>query len=179
MDTKLIKEKLAGRPLVLVGMMGCGKSHVAQLLGRDLGLNVFDSDGIVEWEAGRDISEIMADFGEAFFRDEEAEVISRLLDKKNAIIATGGGALMRDETLKRVLECSVSIWIDADLDVLLKRLEGDSSRPLLAGDHKRDTLFKLLENRLPRYRQAHVYVRNNGDEADVMDEIHRALEEYL
>lgn len=179
MDSQTILRKLENKPIVFVGMMGCGKSHVAQVLGRDLGLDTFDSDEIVEWEAGRNISDIMADFGEAFFRDEEAEVIARLLDKKNAVIATGGGALMRDETRKLILERSVSIWIDTDLDILMTRLEGDETRPLLAGDQKRDTLFKLLESRLPLYRQAHIHVQNNGGEADVMSEIERALMEYL
>lgn len=179
MDTKTIKQKLGDKPIVLVGMMGCGKSHIAHLMGKAFDLDVYDSDALIEEQQGMDISEIFESKGEAFFRDLEAETVCSLLSTKNCVISTGGGALMRMETLKAVDEKSVAIWINTDIDVLLNRLDGDDSRPLLTNEDARKKLLSLLEERLPLYAQAHLYAENNGEAETVIHEIERALEEYL
>lgn len=179
MDTNLIKEKLKGRPIILVGMMGCGKSHVAKLLGRDLGFDVYDVDSVIESEEGRSITQIFEDEGEGFFRDLEAEKILALLERGECVIASGGGALMRPATLDAVLDKSLSIWINTDVDVLLERVKDDTMRPLMVGKDLRKKLLLLLAARLPFYGEADIYVENNGSEADVMDEIGHALEEFL
>ncbi len=179
MDTILIKEKLGARPIVLVGMMGCGKSHVGKVLGQALGAEFYDVDHVIEEKQGMSISEIFDQRGEMFFRDAEARIMSELIDRGTAVISSGGGALIRESTLRKVLGEAVSIWINTDVDVLLRRLAGDTTRPLLQEGDARNKLLSLLDERLPLYGQADIYVENNGDEADVMNEIGRALEEYL
>ncbi len=179
MDTKAIIQKLGDRPVVLVGMMGCGKSHIAKLLGDALGYDVYDSDALIEEDQNMSVSDIFSSKGELFFRDLEMETISSLLEKKKCVISTGGGALMRQDTLKAIKEYAVSIWINTDIDVLMTRLDGDQSRPLLAQGDARKRLLSLLEERMPLYAEADVYVENNADDIQALEEIGRAFAEYL
>src|SRR6185437_15253406 len=126
-----ISAALAGRSVVLVGMMGAGKSTIGRRLAARLGLPFFDADMEIEAAAGMSIPDIFETRGEPDFRDGEARVIARLLDNGPAVIAPGGGALMRKETRDRIREKAVSIWLKADAEIIMRRVKRRSDRPLL------------------------------------------------
>lgn len=149
-----IIETLGGRSLVLVGIMGSGKTSVGKRLATRMGLEFVDADTEIEAAAGMTISEIFARHGEAYFRDGERRVIARLLDEKQRVIATGGGAYLNDQTRIRIARRGVAIWLDAPLDVLMKRLRKRNNRPLLQGSDPEATLRRLIEIRNPTYALA-------------------------
>ena len=122
---------LAGRSIVLVGMMGAGKSSVGRRLAARLGLSFADADAEIEAAAGMTIPEIFAAHGEAYFRSGEARVIARLLDTASRVLATGGGAFINTDTRAAVRAKAVSIWLKADYDVLLRRVKRRTDRPML------------------------------------------------
>ncbi len=126
-----IRERLGTRSLVLVGLMGAGKSTVGRRLAQKLGLPFRDADHEIEAAAGMTIPEIFAIHGEADFRDGERRVIARLLQEGPMVLATGGGAFMNDETRARIAEHGISVWLRADLDVLMRRVRKRANRPLL------------------------------------------------
>ncbi len=149
-----IIDALAGRSIVLVGIMGSGKTSVGKRLADKLGLDFVDADHEIEAAAGMTISEIFARHGETYFRDGERRVIARLLDEKQRVLATGGGAYMNDQTRARIGRNGVSIWLDAPLDVLMKRLRKRNNRPLLQSADPEATMRKLMEVRNPVYALA-------------------------
>jgi shikimate kinase len=150
-----ITSALGRRSVVLVGMMGAGKSTIGRRLAARLGLRFMDADVEIEVaHAGMTIPEIFATHGEPYFRDGEARVIARLLDGGPAVIATGGGAFMREETRGRSRDKAVSIWLKADLDVIMKRVRRRADRPLLQTEDPVATVSRLLEAREPVYRTA-------------------------
>jgi shikimate kinase len=150
-----ITSALGRRSVVLVGMMGAGKSTIGRRLAARLRLPFFDADVEIEAaHAGVTIPEIFAIHGEPYFRDGEARVIARLLDGGPAVIATGGGAFMREETRNRVRDKAVSIWLKADLDVIMKRVRRRADRPLLQTEDPTETVRRLLEAREPVYATA-------------------------
>jgi shikimate kinase len=122
---------LGSRLIVLVGMMGAGKSTVGRRLAARLKLPFVDADNEIEAAAGMTIPEIFEAHGEAHFRDGEARVIARLLDGGSAVLATGGGSFMREETRRRIQDKAVSIWLKADADVIMRRVRRRADRPLL------------------------------------------------
>ena len=140
---------LEGRSIVLVGMMGAGKSTIGRRLAARLQLPFLDADIEIEAAAGMSIPEIFAAHGEPYFRDGEARVIARLLDNGPAVIATGGGAYMREETRNRIGGKAVSIWLKADVDVIMKRVKRRADRPLLQTEDPVATVSHLLELREP------------------------------
>lgn len=147
------------RSIVLVGLMGAGKSTVGRRLAKRLGLPFVDSDDEIERAADHKIAEIFDRFGEASFRDGERRVIARLIEGPPKVIATGGGAFMNDATRKLVLERCIAVWMDADLETLAERVTRRDHRPLL---HDRDPLpllRDLAERRNPIYAGAHLHVR--------------------
>jgi len=147
-----IVSALGSRCVVLVGMMGAGKSTIGRRLAARLGLRFFDADTEIEIaHAGMTIPEIFATHGEPYFRDGEARVIARLLDGGPAVIATGGGAVMREETRNRIRDKAVSIWLKADIDVIMKRVRRRADRPLLQTEDPTGTVQRLLEAREPVY----------------------------
>ncbi|MDB5685745.1 MAG: shikimate kinase [Rhizorhabdus sp.] len=149
------------RPLVLIGLMGAGKSTVGKRLAARLHLPFVDADHEIERAAGLSITEIFARFGEKEFRDGERRVIARLIDGRPKVIATGGGAFMQDETRELILERALAIWLDADLDVLAERVgRRDGSRPLLRNRDPREALAELAAIRNPVYALAPVHVRS-------------------
>ena len=149
------------RPLVLVGLMGVGKSTIGKRLASRLRLPFIDADHEIERAAGLTITEIFARFGEKEFRDGERRVIARLIDGRPKVIATGGGAFMQEDTRQLILTRALSIWLDADLDVLAERVgRRDGSRPLLKGRDAREALAELAAIRNPIYAQAHIHVRS-------------------
>jgi shikimate kinase len=149
---------LAGRPIVLVGMMGAGKTTVGRRLAARLGRHFVDSDEEVEKAAGMTIEEMFAKHGEADFRTGEARVIARLLKDRDLVLGTGGGAFMNPETRALIKSCSVSVWISADFELLFQRVQRRSNRPLLKTANPRETLQGLIEKRYPTYAEADVTV---------------------
>jgi len=172
-----IRDGLRGRALVFVGMMGSGKSAIGQRLAARLGLPFVDADAaIVEAAAGMTIPEIFAKYGERYFRDGERRVIMRLLNSGEIVLATGGGAFMDPRTRERIGERAVSIWLDADLKTLMKRVRRKNDRPLLHTDDPEETLRQLLEKRRPLYELADIRVESRDEPQDVMvDETLAAL----
>jgi shikimate kinase len=149
------------RPIVLIGLMGVGKSTVGKRLAARLHLPFVDADHEIELAAGLTIPEIFERFGEAHFRDGERRVISRLMDGKPKIIATGGGAFMQPETRALILQKGLAIWLDADIDVLADRVgRREGSRPLLKGRDTRKVLAELAAVRNPIYALAPIHVRS-------------------
>jgi shikimate kinase len=147
------------RCIVLVGLMGAGKSTVGRRLARRLSLPFVDSDEEIEKAADRSVSEIFDSFGEASFRDGERRVIARLLDGPLKVIATGGGAFMDPATRSLVLEKCVAVWLDADVPTLAERVARRDNRPLLRGKDPAEVLEGLADKRRPFYAEAHIHIR--------------------
>jgi shikimate kinase len=166
------------RPIVLVGMMGSGKSSVGRRLAVRLGLPFHDADDEIEAAAGMRISEIFERYGEPYFRDGERRVIARLLEHGRCVIATGGGAFAQDETRALILERGIAVWLDVAIPVLVERVARRSHRPLLAGRDPEQVLRELLALREPAYRQAHVRVpSDSAPHGRAVDTIVAALKE--
>ena len=155
---KALTERLGGRPLILVGMMGAGKTTVGRRLAARLGRRFLDSDEEIEKAAQMTIPEIFAQRGEPEFRAGETRVISRLLKENDIVLATGGGAFVNPETRALVKAGAVSVWLKADLDVLFERVSRRSNRPLLKTADPKGTLEKLIEERYPIYAEADLTV---------------------
>ncbi len=171
--------RLAGRSLVMVGMMGCGKSTIGRRLAHRLGLPFVDADSAIEAAASMPVSEIFSRFGEAHFRDGERRVIARLMGEGQQVIATGGGAFVDDQTRELVLREGVAIWLDAEIDTLVQRVSKRGGRPLLAGRDPRTVISNLMAVRSPAYQQAQIRVPSvNGPHEQVVDAIIRALSDY-
>jgi shikimate kinase len=149
------------RPLVLIGLMGAGKSTIGKRLAARLHLPFVDADHEIERAAGLSIPEIFERFGEKEFRDGERRVIGRLIDGKPKVIATGGGAFMQNETRDLILERALAIWLDADIDILAERVQRrEGSRPLLKDRDPRIALAELAAIRNPIYALAPYRVRS-------------------
>jgi shikimate kinase len=161
------------RSVVLVGLMGAGKSTVGRRLAHRLGLPFADSDEEIERAAGRTISDIFERFGETEFRDGERRVIARLVEGRPKVIATGGGAFMNAETRALLLERCIAVWLDADIATLAERVSRRDTRPLVSGKDPFKVLQDLAERRNPFYAEAHVHVRSETLPHD------RAVEQIL
>ena len=146
------------RPLVLVGLMGAGKTSVGKRLAALLGTSFTDSDNEIIAAAGMSIPEIFASLGEPAFRDGERRVLLRLLAERVGVIATGGGAFVEPRTRAEIKARAVSVWLRADLDLLWDRVRDRPGRPLLQTPNPRQTLAELLERRYPLYGEADVIV---------------------
>jgi shikimate kinase len=156
----LIREALGPRSIVLIGLMGAGKTAVGRRLANRLELPFIDADTEIEVAAGASISEIFAEHGEGYFRQGERKVIKRLLEGGPQVLATGGGAYMNPETRATIKARGLSVWLKADLKVLLKRVGRRDSRPLLAGGDPEKVMKKLIEERYPIYAEADVTVES-------------------
>lgn len=156
---RTIAGALGTRSLVLVGMPGCGKSAVGRRLAPRLGLSFVDADEEIERAAGKTIMEIFADHGEAYFRDGERRVIARLLRSGPQVLATGGGAFMVQETRDNIRSSGISIWLRAELPLLLRRVLKRDTRPLLK-DAPETVMQKLIEERYPIYATADITVES-------------------
>ena len=146
------------RTVVLIGMMGAGKTAVGMRLAKALGWPFQDADAAIEAAAGTTISNIFAEIGEAAFRDKERQVIARLLGEERQVLALGGGAFIDPQTRALIRETGRSIWLRAELDVLVRRTARLKKRPLLAQGDPRATLARLLEQRAPVYALADLVV---------------------
>lgn len=164
------------RAIVLVGMMGAGKTAVGRRLARTLGWPFKDADAAIEAAAGTTIANIFAEIGEPAFRAKERQVIARLLNGERMVLALGGGAFMDPQTRALIREHARSIWLRADLDVLVRRTARPGKRPLLAKGDPREVLACLLEQRTPIYSQADLIVDSGrGAVGAVVDEVLAAL----
>ncbi|ANY79273.1 shikimate kinase [Microvirga ossetica] len=175
-----LSRRLGARSLVLVGLMGAGKSTVGRRLAQTLQLPFRDADHEIEAAAGMTIPEIFAIHGEDHFRDGERRVIARLLQEGPIVLATGGGAFMNDETRLRIAEHGISLWLKADLDVLMRRVRKRTTRPLLQNPDPEGTMRRLMEVRYPIYATADITVDSHEAPHDrVVADIVKALGEWL
>ena len=154
----LLPAALTDKPIVLVGMMGSGKSSVGRRLASRLRLPFYDADDEIEAAAGLKVAEIFERYGEPYFRDGERRVIARLLDHRRCVIATGGGAFAQDDTRAMILDRGTAIWLDVPVSVLVERVSRRGHRPLLAGRNPAEVLTDLLAKRGPAYAKAPVHV---------------------
>jgi shikimate kinase len=150
------------KTIVLVGMMGAGKTAVGRTLAAQLGVPFLDSDHEIEAAADRSIAEIFERDGEPFFRQKESQVIERLLDGTPGVLSTGGGAYMSDVNRQMITEKGVAIWLDADIEVLWERVRNKDTRPLLRTDNPKQTLTDLFNARVPIYQLADLSVKSAG-----------------
>lgn len=150
------------RSVVLVGMMGVGKTSIGKRLAARLGCEFVDADEEIETAAGMSIAEIFEKFGEAYFRDGERRVVARLIEGKPKIIATGGGAFVNDATRALIRERALSIWLDADIQILADRVSRRNNRPLLKGRDPVEVLTELGSVRNPLYAEANIHIRSDA-----------------
>ena len=171
-----IGNKLGARSIVLVGMPGCGKSAIGRRLAPRLDLPFVDADEEIEKAAGKTIKEIFADHGEAYFREGERKVIARLLGSGPQVLATGGGALMNESTRDTIRKSGISIWVKADLPVLVRRVSKRSNRPLFEGRDAETVMRELMAQRYPIFATADLTVESRDVPHEVIvDEIIAAL----
>jgi len=175
-----ITRQLGARSIVLVGLMGAGKSTVGRRLAQKLGLPFRDADHEIEAAAGMSIPDIFSVHGEAYFRDGERRVIGRLLQEGPMVLATGGGAYMNEETRARIAESGVSVWLRADLDVLMRRVRKRATRPLLQNPDPEGTMRQLMAIRHPVYALADLTVDSHEAPHDrVVIDVMKAVAEWL
>lgn len=172
--------KRLDRPIVLVGLMGVGKSTVGRRLARRLGLPFVDSDSEIEDAVGLPAGEVFERYGEHDYRDGERRLVARLIDGEVRVIATGGGVFVDPTTRKLLNERAITVWLDAPVDVLAERTARRDTRPLLKNGDPKDTLERLAKIERDAYAQAHVHVKSGyGAHKDVVAAIVHALQEHL
>jgi shikimate kinase len=163
-----VNHLLAGRSLVFVGLMGSGKTSVGRRVANRLGLRFIDSDAEIEMSADKTIPEIFADHGEAYFRDGERRVIARILKSGPQVLATGGGAYMNAETRANIRATGITVWLKADLPVLMRRVMKRENRPLLQAADPEAVMRNFMTVRYPVYAEADVTVHTRDVPHDVM-----------
>lgn len=164
------------KTIVLVGLMGVGKTTVGRRLAKRLGLGFVDSDHEIEKAADMSVADIFETYGEEDFRSGERRVIARLLDGRPQVVATGGGAFINEETRALIKKAGLSVWLDADIDVLVERTSRRDTRPLLKQGNPKDILRGLAEKRSPIYAEADLKVKSSvGPHEKVVDNIVKAL----
>ena len=170
------------RPVVLVGLMGVGKSSIGRKLATLLHMPFVDADEEIENAAQMSISEIFAQFGEPYFRDGERRVIARLIDGPGTrkVIATGGGAFVNAETRALILDKAIAIWLDSDIDVLVERVGRKDTRPLLKDGDPREILTRLKAEREPAYAQAPIRVMSSsGPQGRTVARVLKGIAQWL
>ena len=176
----IVRERLHGRSIVLVGLMGAGKSTVGRRLAARLDLPFKDADAEIEAAAGMTVSDIFAIHGEAYFREGERRVIGRLLQEGPSVLATGGGAFMNPETRAWIAEAGISIWLKAEFDLLMRRVRKRSNRPLLKNADPENSMRQLMAARQPVYGLADITVESRDIPHDrVVDDALNALLAWL
>jgi shikimate kinase len=179
-EVERVHRGLNNRPIVLVGLMGAGKTSIGRRLAGKLGLGFVDADQEIEKAAGKSIPEIFADHGEPYFREGERRVIARLLDNGAQVLATGGGAFMNEETRARITAASISLWLKADLPLLMKRVMKRDNRPLLKQDDPEAVMRNLMDTRYPVYAQADITVESRDvQHTQMVNEVVRALASWI
>jgi shikimate kinase len=172
--------ELLDRPIVLVGLMGAGKSTVGRRLAKRLGLPFVDSDVEIEEAAGSSTAELFERYGEHDFRDGERRLVARLVDGTVRVIATGGGAFIDPRTRDFLNERAITVWLDAPIDILAERTGRRNTRPLLRQGNRSATLARLSEERQPMYEEAQIHIRSgDGAHSDVVEAIIAAIHDHL
>ncbi len=164
----VIRHRIGKRSIVLVGLMGCGKSSIGKRLAARLAMPFIDADEEIEKAAGKTINDIFAEHGEAHFRDGERKVIGRLLAAGPQVLATGGGAYMNAETRSRIHGDGIAVWLKADLPILMRRVLKRDTRPLLRNGNPEATMKALIEARYPVYAEADLTVESRDEPHDVI-----------
>lgn len=178
-DPEQILSRL-NKPIVMVGLMGAGKTKIGGLLAKSLGLPFIDADAEIERTAGCSIADIFEKYGEGEFRELERKVIARLLAGDIKVVAPGGGALMNDQTAELVHSSALSVWLRADLDILVERTARNNKRPLLKNGDPREILQGLIDKRYPTYAKSDVVVDTSLAEAEhTLQILLKALADYL
>jgi shikimate kinase len=178
-DANLVRQAVGDKPIVLVGLMGAGKSSVGRRLAEKLGFTFVDADQEIEKAAGQTIPEIFAQHGEDYFREGEKRVIARLLENRDQVLATGGGAYMNDETRDAIKHQGVSVWLKAELDLLVKRVQKRDNRPLLKGQDPRVVLQNLIDIRYPVYATADITVESrDAQHTETVNDVIRAIVDW-
>ncbi len=188
-EPRLTNEEIAAlarridRPIVLVGMMGVGKSSVGRKLAQALDLPFVDADEEIERAAQMTIAEIFATYGEPYFRDGERRVIARLLENpghRPRVIATGGGAFVNDDTRALILERAIPVWLDSDVATLVERVGRKDTRPLLRGVDPAEVLGRLRAEREPFYSQAPIKVMSGkAPQSRTLTKVLREIDSWL
>ena len=172
--------KRLDRPVVLVGLMGVGKSTVGRRLARRLGLPFVDSDSEIEETVGLPWGELFERYGEDDYRDGERRLVARLMNGEVRVLATGGGVFVDPRTRKLLNERGITVWLDAPVDILHERTSRRDTRPLLKNGDPKATLEKLAKIEREACAEAHIHVKSGtGAHRDVVDKIIRALDDYL
>lgn len=172
--------KRLDRPVVLVGLMGVGKSTVGRRLAKRLGLPFIDSDAAIEDSVGYPAGELFERYGEQDYRDGERRLVARLIDGQVRVIATGGGVFVEPRTRTLLNERAITVWLDAPIDILAERTSRRDTRPLLKTDDPKGTLEQIASVEREAYAQAHIHVKSGtGAHRDVVDTIVAELQTYL
>lgn len=178
-EAELVRQRLGQRPIVLVGLMGAGKTSVGRRLAEKLAIPFVDADHEIEAAAGKSIKEIFADHGEPYFREGERRVIQRLIGNGAQVLATGGGAYMNDETRQRIQDSGISVWLRASLPLLMKRVLKRQDRPLLQADDPEAVMRGLIDKRYPVYALADVTVESRDvQHGQMVNDVIRALAQW-
>jgi len=180
MDTQALSRRI-DRPIVLVGMMGVGKSSVGRRLAAALHCPFIDADDAIEESAQMTIPEIFDNFGEDYFRDGERRVIARLIEEDGGckVIATGGGAFCNDETRALILDKAIAVWLDSDIDTLVERTSRKNNRPLLSQGDPREILTRLREERCGAYSQAPIHVvSGKGPHSETVNKVLKGIDKW-
>jgi shikimate kinase len=178
-DTHL-REKLGDRAIVFVGLMGAGKTAIGRKVAQMLGLPFVDSDHEIETVSRMSVPDLFERYGEPEFRALERRVITRLVEEGSRVVSTGGGAFMNDETRRAISSHGISVWLKADIDVLMERVAKNRNRPLLRNADPRAVMKRLMHERYPVYALADVIVPTRDDAKDVIaDETVAAIARFL
>ena len=174
------KAALGRRNLVLVGLMGAGKSAIGRLVAQQLGLPFIDTDTEIERVSRMTISELFAAYGEEEFRALETRVIKRLMRSGPRVVSTGGGAFINEKTRRQIERGGVSVWLNADLDVLWERVNKRDHRPLLKTENPKQTLKDLMDKRYPIYALADITVQSRDERKEVIaGEVLAAISDHI
>jgi shikimate kinase len=168
------------KTIVLVGLMGCGKTSIGKRLAKRLEIPFHDSDHAVEESAGCPIKDIFDVYGEEAFRNGEQRVIARLLDQPTHILATGGGSFMNDPTRLLIKQKSISVWLNADIETLVSRVSRRNDRPLLGGDNQREVLEQFIQERYPVYAEADIHVPTMDEPTNcTVDRVIQSMTDFI
>ena len=182
LDEELVDDikRLLDRPVVLIGMMGAGKTRMGRQLSQLLKLPFTDSDDEIEKAAGMEIPEIFDRFGEDYFRDGERRVIERLIDNGVGVIATGGGAMMTEETKSLISDKTLSVWVRADMEVMIERTSRKDNRPLLKDKDPEEIFTELIDKRYPVYEKADIVIdSHNGPAEAILNQLLDRMQRFL
>lgn len=161
-NDQLVKSVLSEKSLVLVGLMGAGKSAIGRRIAARLDVPFLDADNEIEAAAGKTISDIFAEDGEAYFRDREEKIIERLMLSGPIVLATGGGAFMSNVTQENIRQHGISVWLKAELDILMERVGRRDHRPLLKKENPRQIMQNLIDTRYPVYALSDITIESRN-----------------